>query len=100
MGIDRAAVELAIAEALAERYTESTGPNPMWSRNAERSAWHDGVEYDVPEFVSCPMETRVKRTVMEHGTAGDGLPSMWVPRIEQVAEVAAEAVARLLDGGA
>ena len=90
--MNRCEVRDSIATALAARWAIRTERNPEWDRKAEREAWRRGEEYPVPETIDRPLVEQIKGGPMEFGTGADGLPLMWVPSIEDIAEVAANAV--------
>lgn len=76
-----------LVRALAEYCGSTTVPNPAWDRKAEKRAWAEDREYDVPEVLPATLDQLREMSTLRVVTAADGLPSMASAFVGEIVDV-------------
>ena len=84
-------------DALIERFGESYMDNPAYDRKAERAAWKNDEDYDIPEYIPADRETQKRGSCTQVFVAADGYNSISILNFTDIVNaVMAEFIGRNL----
>lgn len=76
--MDNADLQEVLYDALIKNYGDDIMPNPTYDRKAERAAWKNDEDYDVPEYIPADREMQKRGSCTQVVRAPDGYNSIFI----------------------
>lgn len=76
--MDNADLQEVLFDALINKFGDDIMPNPAYDRKAERAAWKNDEEYDIPEYIPADRETQKRGSCTQVLRAPDGYNSIYI----------------------
>lgn len=93
--MDREDLREVLFDALINKFGDDIMPNPAYDRKAERAAWKNDEDYDIPEYIPADRETQKRGSCTQVFVAADGYNSVYILNFTDIVNaVAAEFTTR------